>query len=46
VADAGGCLVADRGQRRAICARGSRLHRLRTAVRTMALPLDVPAGWY
>ena len=24
VADAGGCLVADRGQRRAICAGGSR----------------------
>jgi len=21
-------------------------HRLRTAVRTVALPLDVPAGWY
>jgi hypothetical protein len=46
VADAGGCLVANvaNGAPSVLEARAS--HRLRTAVRTMALPLDVPAGWY
>jgi len=46
LADAVGCLVADRGQRRASVLEARASHRLRTAVRTVALPLDVPAGWY
>jgi hypothetical protein len=46
VADAGGASLPTvaNGAPSVLEARAS--HRLRTAVRTMALPLDVPAGWY